>query len=529
MAHGALRDSNARLEARERELETRERDLDVAREQVAILEAKYRELLQQNEELRHRIDALCRARYGRSSEKVDAAQLALAFAQLEAEDAATTRPPTAQAEPAEPSEPRRPRKGHGRRPLPRNLPRERIEYHPDEADRTCQCCSEPMAPFGAETSETLDYVPASYKVIEHVRFKYACRTCQEGVVIAPPAAKVIEKGLAGPGLVADVIVGKFADHLPLHRQSEIMARQGIDMPPSTLLGFVQSGASLLEPLARRIGQQILESSVVHADETSGVTRRETSGTFRGYLVAVTDQEQVHFRFQRDRTGAPIHAFFSNYSGSIVADEYAGYDALFLDGARRRGGCWAHARRGFFESLANDPSRAGAVLALIAAIYRVEREAKAMTPAERLALRQATSAALVDDIRDLLDRYQDEVLPRSPVGKAVTYALGAWPHLILFLEDGRVPIDNSPVERAIRPVAVGRKNWNVFGSVRGGECAATLYTLVGSCKLQKVNPFEYLRDVLMRVSTHPASRIDELTPRGWRATGAPPESAELAQV
>lgn len=522
-AQAALREKDALLAAQAQILEARERALQAAREQVDVLEQQYRRLLEENANLLHRIDQMCRARFGKSSEKVDAAQLALAFAEIQAQDAdlAQGREPAREpeGEGGSKARPRARRPGHGRRPLPKDLPRERVEHHPSQAERTCPGCHQPMGPIGEEVSEQLDYVPASYRVIEHVRVKYACPHCQEGVVIAPPAEKVVEKGRAGPGLMAQVIVSKYGDHLPLYRQVEMMARQGIDIPPSTVLGWVQAAAELLEPIARRIGAQILEAAVVHADETPTVTKLSPLGTLTGYLFTFTDQQEVFFRYQPSRSGEIARAFFRGYGGTIVMDEYAGYDALFAEGSATRAGCWAHGRRGFFEALSSDPERASAILAQIQILYRVERDAKGLSPEERRVLRQARSHPVVKDIRGTLELYQQEVLPKSPIGKAVQYVLGAWANLVRFLKDGRIPIDNLPVERAIRPVAVGRKNWLAFGSERGGHDAATLFTLMGSCKMQRVNPFEYLRDVLLRLATHPASRIAELTPLGWRATRA----------
>ena len=518
-AHRALQERDASLARQAETLAARERALEEAREQVQLLEQQYRRLLEENGHLLHRIDQLCRARFGESSEKVDAAQLALAFAEIEAEDQKAADAQETPAPPRPARAPPPPRKGHGRRPLPPHLPRERVEHPLGESERRCPCCQKPMRAIDEEVSEQLDYVPASYRVIEHVRFKYACPTCQEGVVISPPAEKIVEKGRAGPGLLAHVIVSKYADHLPLYRQAERMAREGIDVARSTLLGLVQAGARLLEPVAREIGREILEDPVVHADETPTKTKRRPSGTLTGYLFTFTDREQVLFRYQPGRSGALALAFFKGYAGTIVMDEYAGYDAIFAEGAATRAGCWTHARRGFFDALSSDPARASRVLAKIQLLYRVERDAKGLSDEERLRLRQAKSRPLVTEVRQALDGYVEEVLPKSPIGKAVQFVRNAWDHLERFLEDGRVPIDNSAAERAIRPIAVGRKNWLAFGSERGGRDGATLFTLLGSCKMQHVNPFEYLRDVLPRLGTHPASRIAELTPRGWRAARA----------
>ncbi len=504
-----------------------EEERDLAREQVTLLREANHQLRVENERLARQMDQMCRRLYGRKAEEVSPEQLALAFAQLEREEALLSTPPTpVEIDSGEEGEgsaasapPARKRKGHGRRRPLKDLPRERREHLPTEADRVCGCCHGAMVEIGEETSEQLDYVPASVKVIEHVRKKFGCPTCKEGVVIAPPPPKVVEKGLAGPGLLAHVIVSKYCDHLPLYRQEEIFEREGVNLSRSTLLNFVRDTAFLLDPIAKAVLRSILLARALHADETPVKMKLQPSGIKTAYLWTYTDREEVAFHFTTGRSRAGPMEILKGYSGYVHRDAYAGYEEAIEAGGATTVACMAHARRKIFDALNTDPERATRLLAIIALLYRVEKEAAEVEASERHRLRQERSVGLLSRLeRELADVAKD-VLPQSALGKAVSYAQNQWDGLVRYVTDPILAIDNNWAERALKPVAIGRRNWLFAGGEAGGQWAATHYTLVGSCKLQGINPFEYLRDVLTRVSTHPESPVEELTPRRWKAARA----------
>jgi len=525
-------------------------DLRAAHAQILSLHEFIWKLQSENEQLRHRLDRMCRHMYGKRSEQVDPAQLALAFAALEddAEEAGTgaeSEKPDAKEKPkTTPPRGKRRNKGHGRNPFPEHLPREHRVIEPPPGSCTCATCQKPWTRIGEETSEYLEHVPASYKVIVTVRPKYApACTCEEGgVVVADMPPRPIEKSTAGSGLLAHVMVSKYADHLPLTRQSEILAREGIYISRQTLCDWVRQVAGLLDPIVRAMWTSVLASRVIHADETpvkvqdhtprrEGEPRRRRCRT--GYLWAyIGDAGDVVFDFTPTRAGeGPKRALEAYTSGYLHVDAYVGYDAVFTPKPEvKELACWAHARRKFFDALGTSPEFALKMLALIGEIYGVERQAKKESDAlgedrealhaRRFALRQQHSRPVLDRIKETLDTWSTDelfegVLPKSPLGRATSYALNNWDALERYLESGALNIDNNPVERELRGPAVGRRNWTFFGSEAGGQWAATLYSLVATCKRNGVNPEAWFRDVLERISTHPQSRIEELTPRGWK--------------
>ncbi len=479
-----------------------------------------KELRGENEKLQHRLDQHARRLFGKKSEQLDADQLELAFAAL---NAAETKETDAADEIEVPAHKRR-RKGHGRTKFSEAIPRERRVIEPE--DTTCPCCQKPMTKIGEETSEQLDYIPASLRVLETVRPKYACGACKEGVHVALAPKGPIPKGKATASTLAHVAVSKYVDHLPLHRQVSMFRRQGVELSKQTLGGWIQQVSALLAPIERAMWRSILSSHVLLADETPVkvlVPKRKEAK--RAYLWAyVGDQDEVAFDFSMGRgSEVPIAALEGFDRGVLMADAYAGYDRLMRERVHlKRAGCWAHARRYFFEARSHDPDRALPILASIRELYAVEKEARSATksPKEHTALaallRESRSRAIVEQIEGNLQEHRDQVLPKSPMGQAVGYALGQWTELCLFLDDGAIPIDNNAAERQLRTVAVGRNNWTFCGSEAGGAWAATFYGLLGTCKLQRISPLTWLRDVLERIREHPADRIDELTPRNWAA-------------
>ena len=491
-------------------LEKAEIELATYREQVATLSSA-------NKELRQRIDELCRKLYGKRSEQVDPAQLALAFAELEKEQAAVEAPPV-DLEEADSGEPvvARKRRGHGRKSPRKDVPRVRVESRPAPEDCVCASCHADKVVIGEETSEQYDYVPSNVRVLVHARLKMACPKCREGVVVAPVAEKVVDKGLATAGMIAHVIVAKSADHIPLYRQSQILSREGVDLSDSTLLAFFNQGAALLEPIARAVFMMILERAFLHADETPVTMRLLPSGTKTAYLWTYTDRLQVGYRFTTGRGAEGPLAVLGSYGGYVHRDAYVGYDAAARKGGSLYVACWAHGRRGFIEAMKAGDVAAARMIALIALLYAVEAEAKDFDDDRRKALRQAKSVPLLLRIEEEAETQRKTALPKSPLGEALTYLRNQWAGLRRYLEHGMLSIDNNWAERAIKPIALGRRNWMVCASEDGGHRAAVCYTLVNSCKLQGINPFTYLKDVLERVGSHPMSRVRELTPLCWKA-------------
>lgn len=489
----------------------------LAAENVA-LHQKVREQAVEIHSLRARLEQTCRRLYGRSAEDVSKEQLEFAFQLLEREGLID---PVEEADSGEPvSElPRTKRKKRTRKDkVSPNVPRREVVHEPEHT--TCSCCGKDMARIGEERSEEIEIVPATVEVIVHVRPKYACSKCKEGVEIAPPPEKLFDRGRYGKGFVAQVLVSKYADHLPLYRQAQIFARQGLEVADTTLLSLLERAAALLDPVARAVRDSVLASHVIGADETPIGVKQRPAGRRQGYLwVYAGDRDEVFFDYRPTRSGQAARDMLGTFEGTVQVDGYGGYDALFRMGRARHAGCWAHARRHVRDALESEPEAAGKVMALIQRLYAVEAEARDRGDVERLLLRQAKAKPLHQALWSVIDRERDRALPKSPWGKAVGYLLGQRPALELYLEDGQVPIDNNRVERAIRPVALGRRNWLFAGSDRGAGWAAVFFTLVGTCKLQGVEPFAYLKDVLGRLAHHPASRIDELTPRGWKAQRA----------
>lgn len=494
-------------------------DLPTARALIASLQEQLTKSQREIAALRHELDILCQRLFGKKSERVDPRQLKLALEQLANERGPIT-------EPVEMDAGETPVRGHtrrkptGRRPLPAHLPRRRVEIDISEAEKQCGCGHQ-RTRIGEDVSEKLEYEPARFVVIETVRPKYACQHGHEGVVEAPAPPQAVEKSLAGEGLLAHVVVSKYVDHLPLHRLEGIFAREGIDLPRSTLCGWVADVATALTPIGEQLRREITAADYLQTDDTTITVRGDDGGSFKGriwtYLDPLTRQVMFDATTTHERDGPA--AFLADFRGKLQADAYSGYDGLYQSGRVIEVGCWAHGRRRFVEAFMTDTS-AALMIALIQRLYQVERDAAELDPAARLALRQEQSVPLLAKIDAERQALARTVLPKSPVGEAVRYLTNQWTALHRFVEDGRLAIDNNRAENQLRLVAVGRKNWLFAGSFAGARRAALLYSLVQSCKLIDVPPFEYLKDVLRRLPTHPHRLIDQLTPRGWAKTFGP---------
>jgi transposase len=515
----------------------------------AVLKAMIQELLarlhasdRKNDQLENRLSDLLRRLYGPRSERLDPNQLAL-FADLK--EAAEPAAPAAQADEAATQKKKKKHTPHGRRKLPPDVPRKPCYHEVSEAELPCPCCGTPRLPFGREMSEQLDYEPAQVFIVEHVRLKYACPKCQGHVITAPKPPQPIDKGLPGPGLLAHIITCKYADHLPLYRQERILARHGIDLRRSTTCAWMAACAELLRPLHQRMIELTLQSRKLHTDDSPlPVLDRKRDSARRGHMwVYIGDAAHPFTVFD----AAPNHeqcwplAFLDRFHGYLQADAYKGYEALYAprDGQVRifEVGCWAHARRKFFEAGSSDAARSAEALARIGLLYQVERDAKAeierqqLTDDEadalRLRLRQERAVLLLTAMRQWLEEQQKDVLPKSPMGLAIAYVLNNWAAFERYTTAGFLDIDNNVAERALRHFVIGRKNWLYAGSDKGGATAAVLFSFTVTCKRHGIDPFAYLRDVLTRLPTQPPERLDELLPDRWAAAWRAEAAAKAA--
>jgi transposase len=369
-------------------------------------------------------------------------------------------------------------------------------------------------------TEELEYIPADLFIIEHVRGTYACRKCQEGVAMADLPPRPIEKGRPGAGLLAHVVVSKYADHLPLYRQEKIFARHGVDLPRSTLCDWVGWVAESCSPIVKEMKRRLKEGRIIQSDDTpvrvmDPERRGKAQKAFLWSYCEPGSEVVFDFAMTRSRDG-PVR-FLAGFEGYLQADGYAGYNEVVRSGKVTHIGCMAHVRRKFYAALEESPEYARAVLSAIRELYLIERSLKesGADAAGRVTLRQEEAVPILNDLEALFGQLKELALPQSELGKAVHYALGQWPSIMRYTEVGDAEIDNNGCENTIRGVALGRKNWLFCGHPNGGERAATLYSLTESCKRVGVDPFVYLKDVLDRLATHPSSRIRELTPRGWK--------------
>jgi transposase len=616
-------------------------DLAACHAMIGQLLDQNHHLQRNNSQLEHQLEQLLRKLYGRSSEKLDPNQLAL-FAELLGQLQSQPPAPSAPVEAPPVATVSRPVKTpHGRRQFPANLPRKRIEHDLPEHEKNCPCCAKRRKKIGEVVTEKLEYVPAKVVVLEIVQFKYGCVDCEQEakspqIVLAEKPPEAIEKCMAGPGLLAHVIVGKYSDHLPLHRLEKILARHDIDIARSTMCDWMAGCAAALRPLYDLMKIQVLKSKVIHTDDTPvdvlDKNRRETrTGRFWDYLG---DREHPYIVFDytpsRSRDGPVkfIGDWGKNSKVYLQADAFGGYDGIYIAPASdprvtdarapaastismpdmilapagdsskidapmppavatsdpmgvpdappadnvlpapcavdapiesaapvdhgptrvdrasllinaflsaivalKTGivevACWAHARRKFYEARNSDPARSAQAMAYVRLLYDVEDLAKAkqLNSAARAALRRQLALPRLAQFKAWLETQHvsggGAVLPKSPMGQAITYTLNQWDALCVYVSDGDLAIDNNAGENALRRIGVGRKNWLFCGSDTGGHTAAILFSLIATCDRQKVNPFEYLRDVLERIASQPISRLAELLPAQWKATAVAP--------
>lgn len=485
-------------------------------------------LLDQIDDLNGQLLYLKRQLFGKKSEKLDPNQRML-FEQLYEDTKAKLEE---QRKPKAKKSRKKKSKHKGRRPLPENLHRKTIEIEPSKEEMVCDHCGNDKSRIGEEATEKLEYVPASFYVSRYVRHKYACKHCQNNVSIGQLPPMIIDKGIPAESVLAHIITCKFADHLPLNRQVGILQRHGVDVTVSNLSDWVGVSAELLAPLVKRMQKLIRQSPIINTDDTKIPikSKKRKGSTYNGYLwVYIDNKGNVVFDFtpNRSREG-PINFIGKNYSGNVQADAYSGYDELFRVSDASEIGCNSHARRKFECALDNDPVRAARMMVLWGRLYAIEKRAKEeeYSDEQLLAARRKQALPIFDEIMSALNEYKDQVLPKSLMGKAITYAFNQWDALVRYTTDPMFSIDNNISERMLRMVVIGRRNYLFAGSEAGAERAAILYSLVASCKVNGHDPFAYFNDVLKKVSTWPANRIDELLPCNWKS---PEPSSEYEAV
>jgi transposase len=492
----------------------------------AIILRQHEQLLSRDHELEHLkllIAKLQRMQFGHRSEKIahQIEQLELKLEELQSERAAdegqqleepfTTPTPDDAAAPAKPT--------RTKRALPDHLPRETRMHTP--AEPCCPECGGTLSKLGEDVSEVLEYIPASFRVIRHVRPKLSCTAC-DVIVQAPAPSRPIERSIAGPGLLAHIMTSKFADHLPLNRQSEIYAREGVDLDRSMLAKWVGQTSRLLDPLLEALRRYVFSASKLHGDDTPVPVLAPGNGkTKTGRLWTYVRDDRpagdgaapaVWFAYSPDRKGEHPQQHLRDFKGILQADAYAGFNRLYQDGSIQQAPCLAHIRRKFndLKEALRSPIAIEA-LERIAPLYKVEEEIRGRSPGERQQVRSLRSRPIMNSLCDWFEASLAKLSPKSDTTAAIRYALSNWEALTRYCDDGRREIDNNAAERALRCVAIGRRNYLFAGSDRGGERAATFYSLIGSAKLNGLNPEAYLREVFERIADHPITRIEELLP------------------
>ena len=493
-------------------------DVNALRDLVLSQHERLRSRETEIENLKLLVMKLKRMQFGRKSEKLDRQieQLELSLEDLESTPCTAPTTSTFAVPGTAPNKP-------ARRPLPQSLPRVTKTYAPKQ--EACPECGGSLRQFGEDVSEMLEYVPGHFEVIRLVRPKLSCLAC-ERIVQAPAPSRPIDRGLAGPGLLAHVLVSKYADHLPLYRQSEIYEREGLELDRSTLAGWVGGASEALAPLVEQLRRYVMSAGKLHGDDTpvpvlapgSGKTKTGRLWTYVRDDRPAGSQEApaVWFAYSPDRKGEHPEHHLSNFRGFLQADGYAGFNHIYEKGAIHEAGCWAHVRRKFFDlQQAHASPIAAEAIARIGQLYGIEAEIRGRSPAERCEVRQARAGPLLDSLHQWLQTNLGKLSKKSEVSVAIRYALGRWAALPRYCDDGALEVDNNAAERAIRAVALGRKNYLFAGSDSGGQRAAALYSLIGSAKLNELDPEAYLREVLERIADHPINRIAELLP--WNIT------------
>lgn len=476
-------------------------------------------------ELKAAIQTLLRRYYGPRSERFDPRQLLLfgqRIEQLPLDEASIAE------EAGEELVTRRIKKRdqHGRQQLPDSL--ERIEIEHDLDDKACPACGNERCRIGAEVSEQLEYFPASFKVLKHIRHKYACAKCDgdgynPNIATAEKPAQPIEKGLPGPSLLAYVVVSKLGDHLPLYRLERIFERQQVHVARSTMCAWMRCAGELVQPLVDLMAERVKQSRAIHTDDTPVPIQSPGSKQCRKGRIWCYLGDEAHpytvYDYTPNRQRAGPAEWLKQYSGYLQADAYGGYDGVFHTQNVTEVACWAHARRKFYDAQDSDAARSIQMLTLIGQLYQIERESKELSHALRLAVRQERSVPVLEKIKKWLDAEGEVVLPRSPMAAAITYAQNQWQALTTYTTQGFLAIDNNAGERALKRVALGRKNWLFAGNDAAAENHARLWSLIASCERHGVDPQRYLTSVLAKIGQTPAAEMDQFLPDVWKAEDA----------
>lgn len=473
-------------------------------QQIQLLELK-------NQKLAHELAYLKRLRYSARSESMSAEQKALFEDDVEQDLAAIA----AELDPTPAEDTRKPRARAGRQPLPTHLERIEVRHEPEQC--TCGQCQSPLVKISEDVSEQLDIEPARFFVVRHIRPQYACRQC-ETITAAPVEPAVIDGGMATPGLLAWVAISKYLDHLPLYRLEQIAMRQQVNLSRSTMSEWIGRIGVALQPLADRLSEKLREQGSLHADETPVQQLDPGKGkTKRAYLWAYRSNDlsgsppMVVFDYQTSRSGQHAASYLRDWHGALMVDDFGGYKALFNDDVIELA-CWAHARRKFFDlHAAGGHPIAAEALQRIAQLYVMEDQASSFTPPQRAEWREQHSIPLLQSLHEWLAQLRPGVAYGGALAKAIDYTLRRWPALTRYASSGELPIDNNPVENAIRPIALGKKNWLFTGTERAGKRAAAIQSLLATAKLNGLEPSAWLKDTLEKLPVWPNSRIDELLP------------------
>lgn len=508
---------------------------ELLREELKRKDARIAQLEESHRLLEQRLNQVLRMLYGRKSEKIQDGQLELALGMAAPAPVIPENPTPAPVPPPE----LKVRRKRGRRVIPDDLP-EVVQVHDLPAEeKTCEHCGQEMVLIGADEAVKIGYEPARLHKLVHRQLKYACKCehCAQsgiGVHTAPRPTEAVPGCIADASLMAHIIVAKTRDHLPLNRISEQFSRLGWGASRATLCNIYLNAARAVEPLYECLKESVLACPVIHHDDTPVRERQPGSGRCSLGRIWVTARAlapwHVVFDYTATRAKEGPLAFLAGFTGTMVADAFPGYNPLFSPDVCLRGGCWAHTRRYFYNAWKTGESMGMKMVIPIRALFHLERRADElqMNAEERLAFRLEHAVPVVAEIRERLDDWKKPggVLPRSLLGKAVTYADNQWGPLTLFLKDGRVPIHNNRAERMLRPFAIGRKNWLFFGAASGGHAAAILHSLAATCVLYSVNPEAYFDDILRRIMDHDQTRLGELLPDQWQAARAAAKAAAV---
>ena len=517
--------------------------LIAADNRAVVAEARATGLDGEIENLKLTIAKLQHGKFGNSSERTSVLmdQLELQLDELVArraqETAADEIAAAAQVPASAQTTPKTPRRIPARRPLPEHLPRERVIV---PAPSACPCCGgTKLRKLGEDITETLERVPATWKVVQHVREKFSCRACE--TIAQPPApSHPIARGRGGPVLLAEVLFGKYGAHLPLNRQSDIFAREGVDLDVSTMADWVGAAAATLMPLYEAIEKHAHAAERLHVDDTTvPVLAKGKCRTGRLWTHVRDDRPfggkvapAAVFFYSATREGEHAERQLAAYTGIVQADAYSGFNGLFVEGRKPgpiiEAACWAHSRRKFFElaRLRKMPIAIEAVTR-IDALFAIEREINGRSPSQRLAVRRERSKPLLDSFEAWLRAERRKLSPKGPLAKAIAYTFNHWQAFTRFLDDGRICLSNNAAERSVRGIAVGRRNWTFCGSDAGGQRAAVMFTLIETAKLCDVDPRAWLADVLARIADHPMQRLSELLPWAWKAARKHAAGAQAA--